>query len=81
MLSTPSAVPVNCPAKIIQIDCGAAHTAAVSGINAIISKFSLSLCAYISAHGYIPVTKSSLIFAMVLKSIMLILLALYFKGN
>ena len=31
MLSTPCAVPINCPAKIIQVDCGAFHTAALSG--------------------------------------------------
>jgi len=30
MLPTPSSVPINCPAKIIEVDCGAAHTAALS---------------------------------------------------
>ena len=37
MLPTPSSVPINCPAKIIEVDCGAAHTAALSGMTFIVS--------------------------------------------
>ena len=32
MLTIPSSVPINCPAKIVEVDCGAAHTAALSGM-------------------------------------------------
>ena len=31
-LSTPSVVPINCPSKIVHVDCGAVHTAALSGM-------------------------------------------------